>query len=38
MNLSHDALERYRLHAEICKVLTDPGRLPLLDTFEELKA
>lgn len=23
MDLSHDTLERYRLHAEICKVLTD---------------
>jgi ArsR family transcriptional regulator len=28
-----DALERYRLHAEICKVLTDPKRLMLLDTL-----
>jgi ArsR family transcriptional regulator len=26
-------LERYRLHAEICKVLTDPKRLMLLDTL-----
>ena len=25
-----DPLERYRLHAEICKVLTDPKRLLLL--------
>ena len=33
MDLSHDALERYRLHAEICKVLTDPKRLMLLDTL-----
>ena len=28
-----DRLERYRLHAEICKVLTDPKRLLLLDTL-----
>jgi ArsR family transcriptional regulator len=33
VDLSHDALERYRLHAEICKVLTDPKRLMLLDTL-----
>lgn len=33
MDLSHDALERYRLHADICKVLTDPKRLMLLDTL-----
>ena len=33
MSLDHDALERYRLHAEICKVLTDPKRLMLLDTL-----
>ncbi len=33
MDLSHDTLERYRLHAEICKVLTDPKRLMLLDTL-----
>ncbi|MEO5966505.1 MAG: metalloregulator ArsR/SmtB family transcription factor [Candidatus Limnocylindrales bacterium] len=28
-----DALERYRLHAEICKVLTDPKRLMLIDAL-----
>jgi DNA-binding transcriptional ArsR family regulator len=28
-----DTLERYRLHAEICRVLTDPKRLMLLDTL-----
>jgi DNA-binding transcriptional ArsR family regulator len=28
-----DRSERYRLHAEICKVLTDPKRLMLLDTL-----
>ncbi|MGK2851879.1 MAG: ArsR/SmtB family transcription factor [Candidatus Limnocylindrales bacterium] len=33
MDLSHDTLEHYRLHAEICKVLTDPKRLMLLDTL-----
>ena len=26
-------LERYRLHAEICKVLTDPKRLMLIDAL-----
>jgi DNA-binding transcriptional ArsR family regulator len=26
-------LERYRLHAELCKVLTDPKRLVLLDAL-----
>ena len=26
-------LERYRLHAEICKVLTDPKRLMLIDAM-----
>jgi ArsR family transcriptional regulator len=26
-------LERYRLHAELCKVLTDPKRLALLDAL-----
>lgn len=35
MDLSHDTLERYRLHAEICKVLTDPKRLMLLDTLRD---
>lgn len=33
MDLDDDRLERYRLHAEICKVLTDPKRLMLLDTL-----
>lgn len=28
-----DAPDRYRLHAEICKVLTDPKRLLLLDAL-----
>ena len=28
-----DSLERYRLHAEVCKVLTDPKRLMLLDAL-----
>ncbi len=28
-----DAMERYRLHAEVCKVLTDPKRLMLLDAL-----
>ena len=27
------ALDQYRLHAEICKVLTDPKRLMLLDAL-----
>jgi len=27
------AVDRYRLHAEICKVLTDPKRLMLLDAL-----
>lgn len=31
MATSDDALERFRLHAEICKVLTDPKRLLILD-------
>lgn len=35
MDLSHDTLEHYRLHAEICKVLTDPKRLMLLDTLRD---
>lgn len=26
-------LERYRLHAEVCKVLTDPKRLKLIDAL-----
>jgi ArsR family transcriptional regulator len=33
VDLSHDTLDRYRLHAEICKVLTYPKRLMLLDTL-----
>jgi ArsR family transcriptional regulator, virulence genes transcriptional regulator len=28
-------LERFRLHAEICKVLTDPKRLRLLDALRD---
>lgn len=32
--VSTDAdIERYRLHAELCKVLTDPKRLVLLDAL-----
>lgn len=30
-DLDDDALARYRAHAELCKVLTDPKRLMLLD-------
>jgi DNA-binding transcriptional ArsR family regulator len=33
VNLTDDTLERYRQHAEVCKVLTDPKRLMLLDTL-----
>ena len=33
MTAHPNALERYRLHAEICKVLTDPKRLMLLDAL-----
>ena len=33
MDLTNDTLEHYRLHAEVCKVLTDPKRLMLLDTL-----
>ena len=33
MTFNEEALERYRLHAEICKVLTDPKRLMLLDAL-----
>jgi ArsR family transcriptional regulator len=34
MATTHDPdLERYRLHAELCKVLTDPKRLVLLDAL-----
>lgn len=33
---SHDPrLEHYRLHAELCKVLTDPKRLALLDALRD---
>ena len=28
-----DTLERFRLHAEVCKVLTDPKRLMILDAL-----
>jgi ArsR family transcriptional regulator len=28
-----DALERYRAHADICKVLTDPKRLMVIDAL-----
>lgn len=31
MTTSEDALDLFRLHAEICKVLTDPKRLMILD-------
>lgn len=33
MTITDDVLERYRLHAEVCKVLTDPKRLMLLDAL-----
>lgn len=33
MNPDPDGIEAYRLHAEICKVLTDPKRLMLLDAM-----
>jgi ArsR family transcriptional regulator, virulence genes transcriptional regulator len=33
MTISNQALQRYRLHAEVCKVLTDPKRLMLLDAL-----
>ena len=32
---SHRDPERYRLHAEVCRVLTDPKRLMLLDVMRE---
>ena len=35
MTPTMDPLERFRLHAEICKVLTDPKRLMLLDGLRE---
>ena len=28
-----DTIERFRLHAEVCKVLTDPKRLMILDAL-----
>ncbi len=31
-------LERYRLHAEVCKVLTDPKRLMLIDALRDGEA
>jgi DNA-binding transcriptional ArsR family regulator len=33
VDYTDDAMETYRLHADICKVLTDPKRLMLLDTL-----
>ncbi|MEI8333575.1 MAG: metalloregulator ArsR/SmtB family transcription factor [Chloroflexota bacterium] len=33
MSYTDDALETYRLHADVCKVLTDPKRLMLLETL-----
>ena len=30
MELAQETLEHYRLHAEVCRVLTDPKRLMLL--------
>lgn len=33
MDVSEAALERYRLHAEVCRVLADPKRLMLLDAL-----
>lgn len=33
VDFTEDALETYRLHADVCKVLTDPKRLMLLDTL-----
>jgi DNA-binding transcriptional ArsR family regulator len=33
MTIPNDALERYRMHAAVCKVLTDPKRLMLLDAL-----
>jgi ArsR family transcriptional regulator, virulence genes transcriptional regulator len=33
VDFTDDALETYRLHADVCKVLTDPKRLMLLDTL-----
>ncbi len=33
MELTERTLEQYRLHAEVCRVLTDPKRLMLLDAL-----
>jgi DNA-binding transcriptional ArsR family regulator len=33
MRTDENEMERYRLHAELCKVLTDPKRLMLLDAL-----
>jgi DNA-binding transcriptional ArsR family regulator len=33
VDLTDDQREHYRLHAEVCKVLTDPKRLMLLDAL-----
>lgn len=33
MKITDEALERYRMHADVCKVLTDPKRLMLLDAL-----
>lgn len=33
MDFSENALDLYRLHADVCKVLTDPKRLMLLDAL-----
>ena len=33
MELTEDMLEYYRLRAEVCRVLTDPKRLMLLDAL-----
>ncbi len=35
MDLTTDTLDHYRLHADVCKVLTDPKRLMLLDTLRD---
>jgi DNA-binding transcriptional ArsR family regulator len=33
VDFNDDAIATYRLHADVCKVLTDPKRLMLLDTL-----
>ncbi len=33
VELTDETFERYRLHAEVCRVLTDPKRLMLLDAL-----